>query len=533
MIIPLLSLFLVSAQDPQPVVPTPVVPAAPPGAAVQAEEQPKVPEAGERLDLVELEIGEVLEGRIVLERSNYLEIELAPGTVVGFRKSAVVAVRRGAGRLLPGAPKDALAAGDNWFVLHDATGQAVGWLHSTVSVDASVGSRLLEEWEFREGDRYFQVTVLETTGRDQRPLSCYFRERISEQILGDGGADPVARTNRVRQERIIEATVMGDVLRVRYLSGGTRRERNVPWSEDASFPLLARARNHDGKTERELTVFDPAVEELQTRRFTAVRQRRVTLEGITELVDEVVEYAAGCSNATWRDASGKVVRREISGPSLTAMPSDAATARQAVFRGEAQPPLLVVEPERRFGVWRPSSTWQAIETPPGSVSLFCAAQDAVISMALLDHLDSGETLDAAGSAVVRWFRLLQPDLEITQRAQRTFRQRSALHISARSGVHAGATRVLLVVLPWQDRFLVVRCQAPELAWDELESDFQAAIDRLELEPRAIEALLPEDEASRAKTRSATGTTRSNPRTAPANGQRPRGSVRLPRPAGGR
>ena len=256
-----------------------------------------------------------------------------------------------------------------------------------------------------------------------------------------------------------------------------------------------------------------------------MRQRRVTVDDTNRLIDEVVEYAGGRSNATWRDTSGTVVRREISGPALTALPTDAATAKHAVYRGEAQPPLLVVEPGRRFGVWRPNSTWQAAETVAGSVSLFCAAQDAVISMALLDHLDSGETLDAAGAAVERWFRLLQPDVEIEQRAHRTFRQRAALHISARSGVKARAIR---------DRFVVVRCQAPALVWDELAADFQSVVERLELEPRAIEALLPEDEDGAVKAKgSAAGAARRPGRASSATVRRPSGAVRLPRTSGGR
>src|SRR5215510_12663560 len=59
------------------------------------------PPAPARFDVVELPGGERLEGRIVLERGNYFQIELEPGSVVGFRTTDVGAVLRGAGREIP------------------------------------------------------------------------------------------------------------------------------------------------------------------------------------------------------------------------------------------------------------------------------------------------------------------------------------------------------------------------------------------------------------------------------------------------
>src|SRR5438045_2703018 len=109
-----LLLSLCVCQDPQP------MPPPPPGA----------PAAGApRRDVVELRNGELLEGRIVLERGNYLEIELGPGATVGFRTTEVAAVRRGAGEPAS-VSAGASFAFDEWYTLHDAAGRPVGWLHS-------------------------------------------------------------------------------------------------------------------------------------------------------------------------------------------------------------------------------------------------------------------------------------------------------------------------------------------------------------------------------------------------------------------
>src|SRR5262249_43294933 len=134
-------------------------------------------------DVVELRNGELLEGRIVLERGNYLEIELGPGATVGFRTAEVKDVRRGAGEPVAAAAGGSRAF-DEWYTLHDAGGRAVGWLHSAAVAGEAGGVRLSEEWEFSEGRRHFQVTMLETADAQLRPVSDYFRERVSDEVEG-------------------------------------------------------------------------------------------------------------------------------------------------------------------------------------------------------------------------------------------------------------------------------------------------------------------------------------------------------------
>ncbi|MGE3172834.1 MAG: hypothetical protein AB7O97_09410 [Planctomycetota bacterium] len=464
----------------------PAGPAADP-AADPAQVDARTEAPGGRLDQVELLDGEVLEGRIVLERGNYLEIELEPGATVGFRRSAVAAIRRGGGAPVPTVAA-AVVARDEWFTLHDGSGAAVGWLHGTLTPQADGSVRVLEEWEFAEGQRWYQLTALETTDAALRPLSSYFRERVREEVVAGAAIDPMARRTRVRAERIVEAQVDGSVLTVRRLSPDGRSERQLPWPQGATFPLLARLDAAEAGCD--VTVFDAAQEELQTRTFAAMRQRRVLVDGVEKHVREIVEDGGNVRNATWRDASAHVLRREIAGPALVAVPSTAELAQRALDAVGPVPAAFVAEPEGRFGLWRPNPAWETQPAAAGAVSLRCGLHDATITLALLDHLDAGASLDAAAGAVARWVTLLHPDLRVEERSWPEIRGRRAARLECLGGTGLDARRARVWVLPVEPGFLVLQCTAPEQAFGELEADFAAVVQRVETVPAAVELLQP-------------------------------------------
>jgi len=472
-----LLLSLCVCQDPQGSMPVP-----PQGAPA---------DGAPRRDVVELRNGELLEGRIVLERGNYLEIELAPGSTVGFRTTEVAAVRRGAGEPAQSSAGAALAF-DEWYTLHDAAGRPVGWLHSAAVAGEAGGVRLSEEWEFSAGRRHFQVTMLETADAQLRPVSDYFHERVSDEVEGAVPDDPLGRASRVHSERIVEARADGAVLHVARLRTEGREERDLPWPEGATFPLLARQRHLAAHTALAVPVFDPVIEELTAREFAADRQRTIAVDGRSVPVTEAVESTGSGRNATWLDASARVMRREISGPSLVAMPSTAELARGAVARGTALPAAFAAETGGRFGLWRPNPAWEVLPTGEGAVALRCDLHDATISLSVLDHLDKGTTLSAAADAVERWFRLLQPGARIEQREWIKVRDRDALQLQVKGRNGDRAESAVLVVVPWQDVYLVLRCSAPARALEELQPDFAAVIAHLELDSNGVTALLPKD-----------------------------------------
>jgi hypothetical protein len=439
-----------------------------------------------RLDEVELVGGEVLQGRIVCEVGNYLEIELEPGATVGFRTSMVAAVRRGAGPVVE-AVRAPLPAHDEWFALHDGTGAAVGWLHSTARALPGGGVRVQEEWEFRSGTCSFQVTALEIADAELRPQSCYFRERVQRDRAGTAPVDALARATQVLEERIVEARVDGQELVVHRLTADGRSERRLRWPEGATFPQLARKAQGREAQARECTVFDAAAEELQVRTFGAGRRRSVELGGVPTQVEETVEAGNGGTNVIWRDASARIVHREVAGPALVAVPCDEEHARATGHI--ARPSPFVPEPGHRFGLWVPNPAWNVQPAAPGAVSLRHGTHDATIALVLLDHLGEQATLDAAAAAVERMATLVYPDLVVDERQVRTVRGHDAVRLGCRGSTVRATGRAALWVVPWQRGFLVLRCSAKADCWDELLPDFDAVVQRLELAPAAVAALL--------------------------------------------
>ncbi len=459
--------------------------------APATQQGPAVPieaSAPARRDSIELRGGEILVGRIVLERGSYVEIELQAGCVVGFRQEQIAAIRRG--EVEPEAPvRAAVPARDEWFLLHDGAGASIGSMHRTVSTDRNGLTQILEEWEFAQGERTCQITSMCRADAALRPVDCYFRERVLESALLGSPLDPMAKQQRVRIERIVEARVDGARLTVARLSPQGRTERSLPWPDGATFPQLVREQPLRSKSGQIVaaTVFDPAVEDLRTVTFAGVRQRQAAIDGVVQLVDESVEQSADGRNVTWRDASGSVLRREVSGPALVAVRCSLETARNEVGI-RRMPAPFVAEASAAFGLWAPNPTWTA-SVAGGSVSLRIDALDASVTLSRLGSLDAGASLDAAAQAVERWSLLTHPELKITSRAERSLRGVPAAQIEAEGGVAATARRARMVVVASDHGFLVLRCSAPAGSWDELESDFEAVACRIERTAAAVAALL--------------------------------------------
>ena len=440
-----------------------------------------------RRDTIELRGGEVLVGRIVLERGNYVEIELQAGCVVGFRQEQIAAIRKAS--VDPVAPvRAALPARDEWFLLHDGAGASIGSMHRTVSTDRNGLTQVLEEWEFAQGERTCQITSMCRADAGLRPVDCYFRERVIESALIGSPLDPMAKQQRVRVERIVEARVEGNRLSVSRLSPQGRTERTLPWPSDATFPQLLHELPLQSKSGQVVaaTVFDPAVEDLRTTSLAGVRQRQAAIDGTVQLVDESVEQSADGRNVTWRDGSGSVLRREVSGPALVAVRCSPETARNEVGHRRVPAPF-VTEAAGAFGLWVPNPAWTA-SVHEGSVALRIDSLDASIGLSKLGSLDAGASLDAAAHAVERWSSLTHPEMKVTSRSERSLRGVPAAQIETEGGVGADSRRARMVVVASDEGFLVLRCAAPSRSWDELDSDFEAVASRLERTAAAVAAL---------------------------------------------
>ncbi|MGC6488968.1 MAG: hypothetical protein ACON4Z_15070 [Planctomycetota bacterium] len=484
------------------------------------------------LDVLALKNGDELVGRITAELDGYVEIEVEDGATIGVSRAMVKAVRRAARSASSRAA--VVRPEDTWFVLHDADGASVGWLHASVTTRQDGSFSVNEEYEFVNGVRRYQVTIRCTAAASGSGVRCYFRERVSTPRVTRqlAVADPLASADRVEDERIVEAVARGDVLEVSRLDGGGRSQRCLPWSADATFPLLARAlARQSGACIGPATMFDPRHEQLSVQRVDGSGVRRLRINGVRQRVGEVSVTAADgatVQSREWLDASSRVVRRELAGPALVAVPSSAAGARAAVGVGSIES-AVVAEAEGRFGLWIPSPAWRAAAAlPAGHLALDCDVYAADVRLSLLDHLEPGTQLETAADAVGSWFSLLHPELAVHARYAATVRGRPAVRMEASDA--RNTARATLDVMPFGERFLVLICRAPAAAWEELAQDFAFVRRTLELD-RA--ALSPEPTGPLRERRGGRMRPPAGPLPAPTPARRVEsvggdGSVRIPR-----
>lgn len=457
------------------------------GPAAQAPAPAPSAELQQNLDVVLLKNGDELVGRVTAELDAYVEIRIEDGATIGISRAQVKAVRRGA-KAAP-ARRAMVGPEDAWFVLHDADGASVGWLHTSVTTRQDGSFAVNEEYEFVNGVRRYQVTNRCTADTQGRPVRCYFRERVSKprQQRQLGGVDPLASDDRVEDERIIEAVVDGATLEVSRLDGRGRRLRQLPWGSNATFPLLARTLARRSATcIGPAAMYDPRHDELRQRSADGRGARQMIIDGVRQRVGEVTLRSADgeqVDSRSWIGFDRRVLRRELAGPALVAVPSSAGSARAAVGV-QSIASALVAEAQGRFGFWVPSPAWRTVDDlPAGHLALDCEVHGAAVQLSLLDHLEQGTALETAADAVGKWFALLYPNLEMSARSPAQVRGRGVIRMRASDA--RKAQQATIDVMPFGDKFLVLVCRAPRSAWDELATDFTFVRKTLELDAAAL------------------------------------------------
>ena len=446
---------------------------------------PSDPEA--KLDVVVLKNGDELVGSITAELDGYVEIAIEDGAAVGISRAQVKEVRK---RAVAAPLKAAVVrADDAWFVLHDADGASVGWLHSSITTANNATFTVNEAYEFRNGTRRYQITNQCTADQNGRGLRCYYRERVSQPQLRRQlpGVEQLGSSDRIEDERIVEAKAVGEQLQVTHLDGHGRYERQLPWSNESTFPLLARTLARQATMViGPVSMFDPRDEELVVRRVDGKGARHILVDGVKQRVGEVTETdAVGASrrNREWVDANQRIVRRELAGPALVAVPSSAASARSAVGVTSI-PSAVVAEADGRFGLWVPNPAWVPVEPlPAGHLTFACATQEAEVRLSLLDHLAAGTVLDTAADGVANWLVLLYPQLQVDSRFYSNIRGRKCIRLVASDS--RNVQRATVDVIPFEQHYLVLICRGKVSAWDELAPDFAFVRRTVELDAPAL------------------------------------------------
>ncbi len=435
-----------------------------------------------RLDVVELQSGERLQGEVIAQVDGMVEIRLGDGAVIGIGMDQVTAVRRGAGAR-PAPVAQQLPAREEWFVLHDGKGEPVGWMQSVTTIDGT-GVRLAEEWEFALGARTVGITIVEQLDSAMQPRSSYWRERIRS-----------AGSISVVEERILSAEVGPEGVELRRTTPAGNSSYRLPAPASLQFPLGAMARLRAGLLARdgnpfELAVFDPQLEEVVVRRYEPARKRTVSHDAATRQVFEVAQTVRSIRNAEWLDAEGRVLRREVSGPALVAVRSDRDSARHVANSTFKYPPALVRERNGAFGLWLPNPSWVAAEdVPAGQLALHCEGRGLGLGVALLDHLPAGTSLDAAADAVVRWLALMQPGVRVVERGPARIRDRDAIRLVLRGSAGSSVLEGAAFVVPCGASHLVATSIGTREQWSELSADVIAMVQGLELAPAALSPVL--------------------------------------------
>jgi hypothetical protein len=440
-------------------------------------------------DVIRLDVGTELEGTIRKETDDYVEIELADGSVIGLDKKRAVAIVRSAVARASAAdvrPSDALAKGpeDRWFTLHDGHGERVGWLHATVAPAEDGSLRIGEEWSFDGGDATTEVTRLEVVDADGRPRSCFYHERVRTAGAGE---------SRVTSQRVVRGVVDAGRLEVvsRSTAGGpSATHQTYEFPDGARFPLEARAqlRRSGAPARAEIThrVFDPGSATWTSTTWEVGRQRAVEWNGSRIIVRELVEADGRGRNAEWLDGAAGTLRREINGPALVATAADQATATAARATAPARrEPAFAADAAGKFAMWLPNPTWRFDAPAHGQLTARCDLHDASVSLVLLDQLRSEDLLETAADGVERWLRLLHPDLRVASRTATTTRRTPAIRIRAdyeRQSPGSSQRRVAdVVVFELVDGMRVACCaDAPRDVLPQLTEDIACILERIEL-----------------------------------------------------
>ena len=456
-------------------------------AAAPAQEGSEVPASTDPStgnDRVVLDVGTVLQGRIVQETDDYVEIEIAPGTVVGFERRRTVEIVRAARDdvATDDAGPAAVEPTESWHALVDAEGRSVGWLHGSRGPDADGRIRYAEEWHFVDGERTTEVSVVEVVEPDGKPVSCFAHERVRGNDGAFVGRESIVRA-RVDQGRLVVDRRQSD-----------RSERqSYPAPDGLRFPLALRdelRRRPAGHHQRVTRlVFDPLLGDFVHRTFQVGRTRQVADASGSRRVRVVTAETRGGEQVEWVDSGARVLRREIQGAALVALPATEAQARRWAGKREQVAPIAFgASTDGRLALWLPNPGWSFVHENVAANQVIARSEldDAVFTLLSLEQFDATVPLATVTDAVLRWLRLVHDDLEGLERESVEVRGRPSERIRARYVDGTTVYALELHVLHGATGWFVASATAPRIRVAEVRRDFERILRRLELRAAAID-----------------------------------------------
>ncbi|MEO0479234.1 MAG: hypothetical protein AAF196_07120 [Planctomycetota bacterium] len=455
-------------------------------AAQQGETGTGSTEAQQRtVDRIVLKHGGVLEGRLTVDHPSYVEIDTGDGIVIGMDPADTLLIERAQQRTDEASATAAKARveRDQWSIIHDGFGTAIGWMHEVRRVETDGRVRLSQEWHFREDTSRTEWSVVELWDADGNPLSGVFHEHTH---------DVRGRPER-RAERIIRATIEGDEMIVERRTPGATTRNSYEVDPNLAFPLGARetiVRDVSGDVGlRDFLIFDPAKDVFERRRYQLSGNRSIVAGSGRKQVRVLETHSETGVRIEWLDGAWQTVRREFAGPELVAIPATETEARDAVQAvRKVAPRSFQRDHSESVGLWLPNPSWRFTdEQVDGSVSAQCD-RGGLVTVARLGHIGTETPAVEAADAVLRWLHQAHPTLQLQDRHEREIHSSMGSEIIGEirepGPKDPGRQTILVRVFRIDGEWFGLCAQAPVDHFDELQSDLDWMLDRVEQRPTA-------------------------------------------------
>lgn len=407
-------------------------------------------------DRIVLHNGAVLEGEILSETADSIEIRIGEGQVVGVAKKSAKEIFRDPNRSKSPAPRETpsdaskVFLGEERFLVEDREGRTVAALRLLARREETSESRpqpgfvLEEHWLFPEAKETLRVSWIETLSEDLSPRELLYREETG--VAG----------------KLVLAKRAGERLEIEISGGPEKRKLTLPWDADCRFPLAARAQWRDqaqrATGEQSLSIFDPRLLAFDRRRVVFGERRAIEWQGEEKMVFFFrATSESGGAWEDWIDARHGLLRRECNGPDLVARHTKTEDF-ESFLKGEklSGGERMLVDPLGRFRLRLADSHWKH---DPGADagSVLLLGKDGEKAAVLV--LDGAARADSAASRLGSLERRLQSSLENYKREEklvmRTLQGRESCEFAFTFEELRDAQRGLALIVPAGESTLAI------------------------------------------------------------------------------
>ncbi len=364
------------------------------------------------MDVIVLKNGSRLEGRILSEDEELVQILIGPGQKLGVRKKRISSYERrsdeaetekreGEEAAFPLRPRS------DWFRIRNAEGQIVGTLHLVANAEDTKVFRLEEQWTFREGRKNTLVSRIERVNREGKPVSLYFREAVID-----------TKFNKILSERLFQGKISTDSMVVFERTMKGKKERLLGFEKGNLFPLYVRESLRQGMAKNarsyHASVYDVMSDLFELRTYELEQDDPVPASYFPKLMVRkgsglrIQSTSRGRTVREWVAPGGRVLLMEINGLDLVAEPIEAKEGLSIQKADHLDRKQLSPAQQSLggFEVWLPRATWSYVRAPQGSRVLKALASipDVEARAVLLDGFrDEIDTPEAAARILLqRW-----------------------------------------------------------------------------------------------------------------------------------